>query len=222
MVDADTIADFRKALSRPIHSVEYIDRSSTLKYPEDILKDISDFERSLYWTAPIGYYDQLSRINPDTFKISENQLSFYPDYFGEVMREAIGQELSGDTYVTQTVQNHATHARKFLQLKDSKITPMISTDAGSPAQFHNDAIWHEFQTWHSYGVAMDEILTAATVNPAEMLGWKNTGKIAPGYNANIILYDGDFLKGEIDKEALELVMKDGLIFLQDGEWVWEK
>jgi imidazolonepropionase-like amidohydrolase len=41
------------------------------------------------------------------------------------------------------------------------------------------------------GLSRADALKALTVNPAAMLGLKGLGEIAPGFDADLVLYSGD-------------------------------
>ena len=57
-----------------------------------------------------------------------------------------------------------------------------------------------------------EIIRAATINAAELLGWQNRiGTIEPGRFADLIAVEGDPLKDITELEHVKFVMKGGTI-----------
>jgi hypothetical protein len=81
---------------------------------------------------------------------------------------------------------------KFRQLRETGVRLLIGTDAGIPANFHNDATWREMAKWSELGVPAMEIIQAATLWPARALRAEDrVGVLAPGRYADIIAVRGD-------------------------------
>src|SRR5262249_1129059 len=69
---------------------------------------------------------------------------------------------------------------------------VLGTDSGNPGTFHGAAAHREMELWQEAGIPATEILKAATSNAAELLGAGNRiGKIAKGYEASLVIVDGN-------------------------------
>ncbi len=69
-----------------------------------------------------------------------------------------------------------------------------------------------FRAYSESGMPPLEIIRAATINAAELLGWQNRiGTIEPGRFADLIAVEGDPLKDITELERVKFVMKGGAI-----------
>jgi imidazolonepropionase-like amidohydrolase len=67
------------------------------------------------------------------------------------------------------------------------------------------------------GMKPMEVLRAATVNAAQLLGWQDrVGSIQPGFYADIIAVDGDPSKNISSLEHIEFVMKGGQVVIESS------
>jgi imidazolonepropionase-like amidohydrolase len=72
---------------------------------------------------------------------------------------------------------------------------VLGTDSGNPGTFHGPAVHREMELWQEAGIPPTEILKAATSNAAQLLGaGDRIGKVAKGYDANLVLVDGNPLE----------------------------
>ena len=108
--------------------------------------------------------------------------------------------------------------------KDNASRLMRAVKAGVPIAFGSDE-YYQFpektrgeathQTLHAYqaaGLSPLQVLQAATVNAAELLGWQSrVGTIEPGKLADIIAVDGDPLATVDALDAVRFVMKGGVV-----------
>jgi imidazolonepropionase-like amidohydrolase len=75
-----------------------------------------------------------------------------------------------------------------------------------------------FRAYAEAGMPPLEIIRAATVNAAELLGWQNRiGTIEPGRFADIIAVEGDPLKDIAELERVKFVMKGGTVIKDAGK-----
>ena len=69
-----------------------------------------------------------------------------------------------------------------------------------------------FRAYSEAGMPPLEIIRAATINAAELLGWQNRiGTIEPGRFADLIAVEGDPLKDITELERVKFVMKGGAV-----------
>jgi len=73
---------------------------------------------------------------------------------------------------------------------------------------------HEFAVYVQRGMPPVQAIQSATVNAAELLGWKLIGSIEPGSFADIIAVDGDPTKDGTLLQNPIFVMKDGVVYKQ--------
>lgn len=73
------------------------------------------------------------------------------------------------------------------------------------------------QAYQEAGMSPLEVIRAATVNSADLLGWGDRlGTIAPGKLADIIAVDGDPLRDVKDLQRVRFVMKGGQVIRHDA------
>jgi hypothetical protein len=87
---------------------------------------------------------------------------------------------------------------------------VTGTDSGNPTLFHGPALHRELQLWVEAGVPAAVALQAATYNGAQLLRRSNViGLIKKGYDANLLLVDGNPLKDISVTERISMVMFKG-------------
>jgi imidazolonepropionase-like amidohydrolase/ABC-type multidrug transport system permease subunit len=87
---------------------------------------------------------------------------------------------------------------------------VTGTDSGNPMLIHGPAIHRELQLWVEAGIPPAAALQAATYNGARLLGAdKRIGLIRKGYEASLLLVDGNPLKDISVTERISMVMLKG-------------
>lgn len=87
---------------------------------------------------------------------------------------------------------------------------VTGTDAGNPGIIHGPGVHRELQLWIEAGVPAAVALQAATYNGAQLLRASNRmGLIKKGYEANLLLVDGNPLKDISVTERISMVMFKG-------------
>jgi imidazolonepropionase-like amidohydrolase len=95
----------------------------------------------------------------------------------------------------------AWHAGVFL---------VTGSDAGNPLTLHGPTIQREMELWVEAGIPPAVALQAATYNSARLLGaGQRIGLIKEGYEANLILVDGNPLKDIKQIESIRTVILKG-------------
>src|SRR5579859_696159 len=94
-------------------------------------------------------------------------------------------------------------------------------DAGVKIAFGTDAAVyphglnaHEFAVYVKLGMTPVQAIQTATVNAADLLGWKQIGSIEPGNYADIVAVNGDPTKDVTLLENPAFVMKGGVVYKQ--------
>ena len=89
----------------------------------------------------------------------------------------------------------------------------MGTDAGSPMNFHTEALWREIKAHVDTGMTPQRAICAATRINADLLGKsKDLGTIEPGKLADIIVVQGDPLFDVTALGHVEVVVKDGAVY----------
>lgn len=93
----------------------------------------------------------------------------------------------------------------------------VGTDAASPLNMHDEAIWREMSALVDSGMTPLQVISAATKTNAEILGqFGELGTIEPGKLADIIIVDGNPLRNIEVLDYVDVVIKDG------GVWYSER
>ena len=89
---------------------------------------------------------------------------------------------------------------------------ILGTDSGTPGYFHSEAVWREADALvQMAGLSPMDTIVAATRLTAQALG-VDTGVIAPGRLADVILVRGNPLTSMRALERVEMVIKDGVVY----------
>jgi len=87
---------------------------------------------------------------------------------------------------------------------------VTGSDAGNPLVFHGPTIQREVELWVEAGIPAGVALQAATYNAARLLGVdRRMGLIKEGYDANLLLVDGNPLKEIKQIESVQSVIFKG-------------
>src|SRR5262249_22140036 len=89
--------------------------------------------------------------------------------------------------------------------------PLVTgSDAGNTLVFHGPAGHRELQLWVAAGIPPTVALQAATRNAAQLLGTgSRLGLVAPGYDATLLVVDGDPTREISSTERISMVIFQG-------------
>jgi imidazolonepropionase-like amidohydrolase len=133
-------------------------------------------------------------------KLLESTRKFLQSPDGEKMRAGIGKYP-----VSMAICN-----QNLLAAMRAGVTLVTGTDSGNPTIFHGPAIHRELQLWIEAGIPPAVALQAATYNGAQLLRTADRmGLIKKGYQANLLLVDGNPLKEISVTERISMVMFKG-------------
>jgi imidazolonepropionase-like amidohydrolase len=112
-----------------------------------------------------------------------------------------------------------TLKRKIAQLKDTGVVFLVGTDSGVPTTFHCQSTWEEMALWvEEMEIEAMDTIRAATYWPAVMMGVSDKiGTIAEGKYADIIAVKGDVLRYMNLLQRVDLVMKNGILYKENGQ-----
>jgi imidazolonepropionase-like amidohydrolase len=102
------------------------------------------------------------------------------------------------------------------QLYDAGARIIMGTDSGTPGNFHSESVWREMEALvRMTGMTPSEVIVATTKDAAAALRL-NTGIIAPGRLADIILVRGNPLESMLYMQNVVTVIKDGVVQATSG------
>ena len=100
-------------------------------------------------------------------------------------------EVSSDLSQLPDLKNTAA-VKNLLRAYHAGVPLVLGTDSGNPGTFHGAAVHREMELWQDAGIPTKDILKAATANAADLLGaGDRIGKIAKGYEASLLIVDGN-------------------------------
>lgn len=133
-------------------------------------------------------------------KLLDSTKAFLQSAAGQAMREGIAK------YPVSM----AISGQNLMAAMRAGVTLVTGTDSGNPTLIHGPALHRELQLWAEAGVPSAVALQAATFNGAQLLRASNRiGLIRKGYEANLLLVDGNPLKDIAATERISMVMFKG-------------
>jgi len=101
-------------------------------------------------------------------------------------------------------------------LQDAGVIIAANTDAGNIGTLHGPALFREFELMAEAGLTPRQILTAATINNAKLMGRQTTlGTIEPNKLADLVILNSDPLLDILNTSKIHLVVKDGHVYKPD-------
>ncbi|MGA3204531.1 MAG: amidohydrolase family protein [Bryobacteraceae bacterium] len=133
-------------------------------------------------------------------KLLDSTRQFLQSPAGEKMRAGLGKYP-----VSMAICN-----QNLLAAMRAGVMLVTGTDSGNPTLFHGPALHRELQLWIEAGIPPAVALQAATYNGAQLLRASDRmGLIKKGYEADLLLVDGNPLKDISVTERISMVMLKG-------------
>ncbi|MGW7327546.1 amidohydrolase family protein [Streptomyces sp. NPDC054840] len=105
----------------------------------------------------------------------------------QVLQDAVG---AAPGQITGAVERAKAMVEVILDMREAGVRFIAGTDAGVPGAHFGDYVGM-LEFFASLGFAHREILDMATVNAARALGLPDTGVLAPGKRADLIVVEGN-------------------------------
>jgi imidazolonepropionase-like amidohydrolase len=208
---AHRMEEIRRGLRFGVDNFEHTGLGTAPGYPEDILQGLRERNTALYWTptiSPLYTMYQTGQFFPERLDDPSWRDGMPSDMAAEIRRSL--DAIPHLPYFALFPSRIPLLPDKFRQLRSTGIRLLIGTDAGIPANFHNDATWREMVKWADLGVPAMEIIQAATLWPARALRAEDRiGVLAPGRYADIIAVRGDPLSDMTVMRDVRVVIKGG-------------
>ena len=100
--------------------------------------------------------------------------------------------------------------KNLIAARRAGVMLVTGTDAGNPLTLHGPGVHREMQLWVEAGIAPADALQAATYDGARLLGAANRiGLIQPGYEASLLLVDGNPLQEISATERISTLLFKG-------------
>ena len=216
--------EIRIGLRVGVDNFEHTGLATAPEYPDDVLQALKErtaqmSKGPLFWTPTVeGLYNyDYVRDNPENLDNNCWQRGLKPDTIADIQQSLAHPEQIG--YFQITPLRKLTLAKKIEQLRQAGVVLMIGTDSGIPMKFHCQSTWNELDIWvRVMGISPMEAIRGATWWPAVMM--KQTtdlGSVSVGKYADIIAVKGDVLRYINLLQRVDLVMKGGIIYKQDGK-----
>ena len=111
--------------------------------------------------------------------------------------------------------HRAFHLKAAKLLHEAGVPLVAGTDAGIFINIPGSSLTRELELLVEAGLTPHEALQTATVNAGNVLGFEKTGRVAPGFRANLILVDGDPLSDVSVVENPQAVILRGIYLDED-------
>lgn len=208
--------EIRRGLVAGVDMFEHTGLSSAPEYPDDVMAMLRERTAQmnrgpLYWTPTISVLYNYEYIR-DTQEMLDDP-SWHRGLPDSVVADIAASIEHPDRlpYFQLTPSRRPTLQRKFEQIREAGVVPLIGTDSGVPLTFHSQSTWNELDLWvRVLGVDPMTTIRAATYWPAAAMGVADDyGTITPGKYADIIAVRGDVLRHINLLQDVDLVIKHG-------------
>jgi imidazolonepropionase-like amidohydrolase len=217
----DRPAEVERAIEVGVDSIEYLDRTDAPLYPDTLVARMRECGASLFLVPAIGFPHRFAAYRSGAMPLEDPRYTeFMPAEIAAFAGDALREDRVKD--IPHAPNNGTVPPAldgKFRQLRAAGLQLVVGTDCGSPMHIHADAIWWELETWRLLGVAVDEIVRAATTLPAGLLQDPDIGHLGIGARGDFILYRGRLDDGPLTVERIRTVVKAGVLFVNDGAWI---
>ncbi|MFC2138242.1 amidohydrolase family protein [Bacteroidota bacterium] len=109
-----------------------------------------------------------------------------------------------------TKAGYAAAEKAIMQLKEAHVPILAGTDAPNPGTARGVSLHRELELLVEAGLTPIEALKAATSAPATVFGLNEQGWIKPGYNADLLLVEGNPVENIIATRQIVTIWKNGV------------
>ncbi|MFT2092529.1 amidohydrolase family protein [Paraglaciecola sp. 2405UD69-4] len=217
--------EIRRGLQIGVDNFEHTGLTTAPEYPEDIMRMLKERTAKgrvaggpLYWTPTVeGLWNYENTVaNPERLDNTCWHRGLEPSTVKDV--KASLSNVGQLEYMQLTPLRKPTLKKKIQQLKESGAVLLVGTDSGIPTKFHCQSTWNELAIWvEEMDISPMDTIRAATYWPSVLMKVSDkSGTISVGKYADIIAVKGDVLRYINLLQDVDLVMKNGKIYKQDG------
>lgn len=218
--------EIRRGLEIGVDNFEHTGLTTAPEYPEDVMRMLVERTATgrvaggpLFWTPTVeGLYSYTALVeNPEPLDDPCWKRGLAEDTVADIAQSIENPGKLG--YMQLHPLRAPTLKRKIEQLRRAGVVFLVGTDSGVPMNFHCDSTWREMDGMVDiFGLAPMEVIRAATYWPAVMMGVDDeVGTLEAGKAADIIAVRGDVLKHINLLQNVDLVMKAGTVYKQNGQ-----
>jgi len=222
--------EIRRGLAIGVDNFEHTGLTTAPEYPADIIQLLKERTATgrvaggpLFWTPTVeGLWNYQNTVaNPEKLDNTCWHRGLKDDTIADIAGSLanVGQL----DYMQLTPLRKPTLKKKIAQLKDTGVVFLVGTDSGIPTKFHCQSTWNEMAIWvEQMNISPMDAIRAATYWPAVMMGVNDRfGTVVEGKVADIIAVKGDVLRYINLLQNVDLVIKAGVLYKQNGQPVEE-
>lgn len=217
--------EIRVGLEIGVDNFEHTGLTTAPEFPPDVIAALRERTAKgrvaggpLYWTPTVEGLWNFDRTvaNPEKLDNECWRRGLSDGTIADIKRSiALPGQLG---YTRLTPLRKPTLKRKIAQLREAGVVFLVGTDSGIPMKFHCQSTWNEMDVLvRVMGLPVMDVIRAAVYWPAVMMGVEEDyGTVSAGKKADIIAVEGDVLEYINLLQHVDLVMKGGVVYKQDG------
>jgi imidazolonepropionase-like amidohydrolase len=202
----------RYALDAGVDVLQHVGSAGNSPYDEDLVAEIAHRNVPVIQTIAHRIW-----VYPATLEFPERLYDpiYKKDMPSDIYQEFIAsvedyRRLSYFSDIDRETRNSRNAARQFIE---AGAVIGVGTDGGSPLNMHTEAMWREMSALAESGMTPMEVIVAATRTNAQILGIDaETGTIAPGKVADILIVNGNPLRNIEALAYVDTVIRDGVVW----------
>lgn len=218
-------SEIRRGLEIGVDNFEHTGLTTAPEYPADVMELLKERTATgriaggpLFWTPTVeGLYRYSDTV--DDHEYLDNPCwhrGLKADVIADI--KASISKPGQLAYSQLTPLRQPTLKRKIAQLREAGVVFLVGTDSGIPTKFHCQSTWNEMDVWVTdMDIPAMDAIRSATYWPAVMMGVSDKyGTVSAGKVADIIAVRGNVLRHINILSRVDLVMKSGTLYKQDG------
>lgn len=222
--------EIRVGLKIGVDNFEHTGLTTAPEYPPDVIAALRERTATgriaggpLFWTPTVEGLYNFDRTVANSEKLDDPcwKRGLKDDTIADIAASIA--EPGQLAYTRLTPLRKPTLKRKIEQLREAGVVFMVGTDSGIPMKFHCQSTWNEMDILtRVMGLPVMDVIRAAVYWPAVMMDVEaDYGTVSKGKKADIIAVRGDILEYIQLLQHVDFVMKDGVVYKQNGQPVEE-
>jgi imidazolonepropionase-like amidohydrolase len=222
--------EIRVGLKIGVDNFEHTGLTTAPEYPPDVIAALRERTATgriaggpLFWTPTVEGLYNFDRTVANSEKLDDPcwKRGLKEDTIADIAASIA--EPGQLAYTRLTPLRKPTLKRKIEQLREAGVVFMVGTDSGIPMKFHCQSTWNEMDILtRVMGLPVMDVIRAAVYWPAVMMDVEaDYGTVSKGKKADIIAVRGDILEYIQLLQHVDFVMKDGVVYKQNGQPVEE-
>jgi imidazolonepropionase-like amidohydrolase len=211
-----TERELADAFHAGVDVLQHVGSAGVPLYSPALVKEIVDAGRPVVPTAAHRVFVWPATLDfPERLQNPQLKKDFPPEIYAEV--EDSLKDFRSLRYFNTTDRQMFFGDADMRQWITSGAVIGMGTDSGTPMNFHIDALWREAKSFVDHGMAPERVISALTrINSRIFFKPNEIGTIEAGKLADIIVVDGNPLFDIVTLSRVVTVVKDGVVWKQDG------